>query len=69
VYSPLKLMQLSNNFIFAFFSSSSPSQLDASLYSLLSIISILPAKGDSGLLRTTLDRCPRLTKWYKSHEP
>ncbi|GAA5872338.1 hypothetical protein JCM16303_004483 [Sporobolomyces ruberrimus] len=48
---------------------SSPSQLDALLYSLLSIISVLPAKGDSGLLRTTLERCPSLTRWYKSHDP
>lgn len=47
---------------------STPSPLDASIYSLLTIISILPAKGDNGVLRTTLERCPTLTRWYKSHE-
>ncbi|GAA5834864.1 hypothetical protein JCM5353_004905 [Sporobolomyces roseus] len=52
-----------------FLGASSPSQLDALLYSLLSIISVLPSKGDSGLLRTTLERCPALSKWYKSHDP
>ncbi|GAA5962817.1 hypothetical protein JCM3765_001531 [Sporobolomyces pararoseus] len=47
-----------------------PSQLDGLIYSLLSIISILPEQSQSGLLRKTLDkRCPSLTKWYKSLEP
>ncbi|GAA5909446.1 uncharacterized protein JCM6883_003947 [Sporobolomyces salmoneus] len=52
-----------------FLGANSPTQLDASVYSLLSIISVLPAKGDSGILRTTLERCPNLSRWYKSHEP
>ncbi|GAA5934798.1 uncharacterized protein JCM15063_003069 [Sporobolomyces koalae] len=52
-----------------FFGSSSPTQFDAILYSLLSIIAVLPAQGDHKLLRTTLERSPSLTKWYKAHEP
>ncbi|GAA6005652.1 hypothetical protein JCM11491_003714 [Sporobolomyces phaffii] len=52
-----------------FLPSTSPTRLDALLYALVSIIAVLPAKGDSGLLRTTLERCPTLTRWYKSHEP
>ncbi|GAA5831733.1 hypothetical protein JCM3766R1_004998 [Sporobolomyces carnicolor] len=51
-----------------FLGAATPSPLDASIYSLLTIISILPAKGDNGVLRTTLERCPTLTRWYKSHE-
>ncbi|GAA5975657.1 hypothetical protein JCM5350_002682 [Sporobolomyces pararoseus] len=54
-----------------FLGNNSPTQLDALIYSLLSIISILPEQSQGGLLlRTTLDKqCPGLTKWYKSLEP
>ncbi|GAA5925091.1 hypothetical protein JCM1841_005783 [Sporobolomyces salmonicolor] len=53
-----------------FHGSSSPSQLDAMLYSLLSIISVLPASGDGGALRSAFDsRCPALVGWVKRHDP
>ncbi|GAA5890629.1 hypothetical protein JCM5296_004321 [Sporobolomyces johnsonii] len=53
-----------------FHGSSSPSKLDAMLYSLLSIISVLPVSGDGGALRSAFDsRCPALVGWVKRHDP
>ncbi|GAA6000221.1 hypothetical protein JCM10207_007913 [Rhodosporidiobolus poonsookiae] len=46
----------------------SPSQLDALLYALLSLIRILPAACDF-VLRPTLERCPALVDWVKRHDP
>ncbi|GAA6058817.1 hypothetical protein JCM10212_001933 [Sporobolomyces blumeae] len=52
-----------------FLGASTPSQLDAQLYSVLSIISVLPARGDGSILRTALERCPALVQWCRSHDP
>ncbi|GAA5851421.1 hypothetical protein JCM9279_001061 [Rhodotorula babjevae] len=47
---------------------SAPTRLDALLYALLSIASVLPPSCDK-VLRPTLERCPRLLAWVKAHDP
>ncbi|GAA5892996.1 hypothetical protein JCM8208_004148 [Rhodotorula glutinis] len=47
---------------------SSPTRLDALLYALLSIASVLPPSCDK-VLRPTLERSPRLLAWVKAHDP
>ncbi|KPV76499.1 uncharacterized protein RHOBADRAFT_42840 [Rhodotorula graminis WP1] len=47
---------------------SSPTRLDALVYALLSIASVLPPSCDK-VLRPTLERCPRLLAWVKAHGP